>query len=156
MLKRVIKPTFENTTPEDVRWRVYFTASWFSPWNLASNRRIHVTFVSLSFISCRIYEKWYFIISSRGYISCPDRWSGSQVSATYMALQYMSQLIFRICSEYHATLLQVWLYYSRRNRDISPFGLARAPTFIVLVREVGVSMSIFIIENWPISGSKYA
>ena len=83
MLKLAIKPTFENTTPEDVRWRVYFTASWFSPWNLASNRRIHVTFVSLSFISCRIYEKWIFIISSRGYITCPDRWPGSQVPAGY-------------------------------------------------------------------------
>ena len=83
MLKLAIKPTFENTTPEDVRWRVYFTASWFSPWNFASNRRIHVTFVSLSFISCRIYEKWIFIISSRGYITCPDRWPGSHVSARY-------------------------------------------------------------------------
>ena len=84
MLKLAIKPTFENTTPEDVRWRVYFTTSWCSPWNFASNRRIHVTFVSLYFISCRIYEKWIFIISSRGYITCPDRWPGSQVSATYI------------------------------------------------------------------------
>ena len=83
MLKLAIKPTFENTTPEDVRWRVYFTALWFSPWNLARNRRIHATFVSLSFISCRIYEKWIFIISSRGYITCPDRWPGSQVPAGY-------------------------------------------------------------------------
>ena len=156
MLKLAIKPTFENTTPEDVRWRVYFTALWFSPWNYAGNRRIHETFVSLYFISCRIYEKWIFIISSRGYITYPDRWPGSHVSATYRALQYMTQLIFHKSSEYHATLLQVWLYYSRRNRDISPFGLVRAPTFIVLVREVGVSMSIFIIENWPISGSKCA
>ena len=83
MLKLSIKPTFENTTPEDVRWRVYFTTSWCSPWNFASNRRIHVTFVSLYFISCRIYEKWFFIISSRGYITCPDRWPGSQVPAGY-------------------------------------------------------------------------
>ena len=156
MLKVAIKSTFQNTTPKDVRWRVYFTASWFSPWNFAGNRRIHVTFVSLSFISCRIYEKWIFIISSRGYITCPDRWPGSQVSATYRALQSMTQLKFRKSSEWHATLLQVWLYYSRRNRDISPFLPGSAPTFIVLVREVGVSMSIFIIENWPISGSKYA
>ena len=156
MLKFVIKPTFQKTTPKDARWPVCFVASSFSPWNLASNRRIHVTFVSLYFISCRIFRKCIFIISSRGYITYPDRWPGSQVSATYRALHSMSQLIFRICSEYHATLLQVWLYYSRRNRDISPFLLAGAPTFIVLVREVGVSMSIFIIENWPISGSKYA
>ena len=84
MLKLAIKSTFENTTPKDVRWRVYFTASWFSPWNFVGNRRIHVTFVSLSFISCRIYEKWIFIISSRGYITCPDRWPSSQVSATYI------------------------------------------------------------------------
>ena len=148
MLKLAIKPTFENTTPKDVRWRVYFTASWFSPWNFAGNRRIHVTFVSLSFISCRIYEKWIFIISLRAYITYSDRWSGSQVSAAYRALQYMSQLIFCKSSEYHATLLQVWLYYSRRNRDISPFGLGGAPTFIILVREVGVSMWVFIIKNW--------
>ena len=140
MLKLAIKPTFENTTPEDVRWRVYFTASWFSPWNFAGNRRIHETFVSLSFISCRIYEKWIFIISSRGYITYPDRWSGSQVSAGYRTLHSQTQLIVRRTSEWHATLLQVWLYYSRRNRDISPFLLAGAPTFIVLVREVGVSM----------------
>ena len=78
-----MKPTFENTTPGDVRWRVYFTALWFSPWKFAGNRRIHETFVSLSFISCRIYEKWIFIISSRGYITCPDRWPGSQVPAGY-------------------------------------------------------------------------
>ena len=156
MLKLAIKLTFENTTPKNVRWRVYFTASWFSSGKFAAGSRVDTTFVSRSLTSCRIYEKWIFIISSRGYITYPDRWSGSQVSATYMALQYMSQLIFRICSEYHATLLQVWLYYSRRNRDISPFLLAGAPTFIVLVREVEVSMSIFIIENWPISVSKYA
>ena len=149
MLKLAIKPTFENTTPEDVRWRVYFTASWFSPWNFASNRRIHETFVSLSFISCRIYEKWIFIISSRGYITCPDRWPGSQVSATYRALQSMTQLKFRKSSEWHATLLQVWLYYSRRNRDISPFLPGRAPTFIVLVREVRIGMWILIIKNGP-------
>ena len=95
MLKLAIKPTFENTTPEDVRWRVYFTTSWCSPWNFASNRRIHVTFVSLYFISCRIYEKWIFIISSRGYITYPDRWSGSHVSAIY--IKWPGIIFLRAC-----------------------------------------------------------
>ena len=149
MLKLVIKPTFQKTTPKDARWPVCFVASSFSPWNLDSNRRIHVTFVSLYFISCRIFRKCIFIISSRGYITYPDRWPGSQVSATYRALHSMSQLTFRKSSEYHATLLQVWLYYSRRNRDISPFLPGRAPTFIVLVREVRIGMWILIIKNGP-------
>ena len=94
MLKLAIKPTFQKTTPKDARWPVCFVASSFSPWNLASNRRIHVTFVSLSFISCRIYEKWIFIISSRGYITCPDRWPGSQVPAGYKTLACRLSLYF--------------------------------------------------------------
>ena len=149
MLKLVIKPTFQKTTPKDARWPVCFVASSFSRWKFLDNRRIHETFVSLSFISCRIYEKWIFIISSRGYITCPDRWPSSQVSATYRALQSMTQLKFRKSSEWHATLLQVWLYYSRRNRDISPFLPGSAPTFIVLVREVRIGMWILIIKNGP-------
>ena len=144
MLKFVIKPTFQNTAPKDVRWLLSFMPSSFLPYNWARNRKIHITFYSRCLTSCRIFRKCIFLISSRGYITYPDRWPGSQVSATYRALQYMSQLIFRICSEYHATLLQVWLYYSRRNRDISPFLPGRAPTFIVLVREVRVGMWIFI------------
>ena len=143
-------------TPKNVRWRVYFTASWFLPWNFAGNRRIHVTFVSLSFISCRIYEKWYFIISSRGYITCPDRWPGSHVSAGYMTSRRQTQLMSRTSPEWYATILTWYAIQNQGNIATSPFGLVRAPTFIVLVREVGVSMSIFIIENWPISGSKYA
>ena len=94
MLKLAIKPTFENTTPEDVRWPVCFVASSFSPWNFVGNRRIHETFVSLYFISCRIYEKWIFIISSRGYITCPDRWPGSQVPAGYKTLACKLSLYF--------------------------------------------------------------
>ena len=117
MLKLAIKPTFENTTPEDVRWRVYFTASWCSPWNLASNRRIHVTFVSLSFISCRIYEKWIFIISSRGYITCPDRWPGSQVPAgyktSYCKLSFYLARVRKIMRLY-------WRDTQFRTKEISP------------------------------------
>ena len=105
MLKLAIKPTFENTTPEDVRWRVYFTALWFSPWNLARNRRIHATFVSLSFISCRIYEKWIFIISSRGYITCPDRWSSSPVPAAYIKWPGDNSPPCLLMSQNYATLL---------------------------------------------------
>ena len=58
------------------------------------NRRIHETFVSLYFISCRIYEKWIFIISSRGYITCPDRWPSSQVPAGYRTLACKLSLYF--------------------------------------------------------------
>ena len=94
MLKLAIKSTFENTTPEDVRWRVYFTASWFSSGKFAAGSRIDTTFVSRSLTSCRIYEKWIFIISSRGYITYPDRWSGSQVSAGYRTLACKLSLYF--------------------------------------------------------------
>ena len=83
MLKLAIKSTFQNTTPKDARWPVYFIASWFSSGKFAAGSRIDTTFVSRSLTSCRIYEKWIFIISSRGYITYPDRWSGSQVSAGY-------------------------------------------------------------------------
>ena len=82
MLKRVIKPTFENTTPKDIRLRVYFILSAYSTLKFVDNRKIHVTFVSLFFVSCRIYEICIFIISSRGYITYSDRRSGSQVSAS--------------------------------------------------------------------------
>ena len=82
MLKLEIKPTFENTTPKNVRWRVYFIVSTYSLRKFVENRQIHVTFVSLSFVSCRIYENCIFIISSRGYITYSDRRSGSQVSAS--------------------------------------------------------------------------
>ena len=83
MLELAIKSTFQNTTPKDARWPVYFIASWFSSGKFAAGSRIDTTFVSRSLTSCRIYEKWIFIISSRGYITCPDRWPGSQVPAGY-------------------------------------------------------------------------
>ena len=83
MLKLAIKSTFQNTTPKDARWPVYFIASWISSGKFAAGSRIDTTFVSRSLTSCRIYEKWIFIISSRGYITCPDRWPGSQVPAGY-------------------------------------------------------------------------
>ena len=83
MLKLVIKSTFQNTTPKETRWPVYFIASWFSSGKFAAGSRIDTTFVSRSLTSCRIYEKWIFIISPRGYITCPDRWPGSQVPAGY-------------------------------------------------------------------------
>ena len=149
MLKFVIKPTFQNTAPKDVRWLLSFMPSSFLPYNWDCNRKNHITFYSRCLTSCRIFRKCIFIISSRGYITYPDRWPGSHVSATYRALQYMTQLICRKIPEWYATLLQVWLYYSRRNRDISPFLPGRAPTFIVLVREVRIGMWILIIKNGP-------
>ena len=156
MLKLVIKPTFQKTTPKDARWPVCFVASSFSRWKFLDNRRIHETFVSLSFISCRIYEKWIFIISSRGYITCPDRWPGSHVSAGYMTSHRQTQLISRTSPEWYATILTWHAIQNQGNIATSPFGLVRAPTFMVLVHEVGVSIWILIIGNWPISGSKYA
>ena len=83
MLTLAIKSTFENTTPKDVRWRVYFIVSAYSHWKFVDNRKIRVTFNSRSFGSCRIFRICIFIISSRGYITYSDRWSGSQVSAAY-------------------------------------------------------------------------
>ena len=94
MLKLAIKSTFQKTTPKDARWPVCFVASSYSTWKFLDNRRIHETFVSLYFISCRIYEKWIFIISSRGYITCPDRWPGSQVPAGYKTLACKLSLYF--------------------------------------------------------------
>ena len=149
MLKLAIKSTFENTTPKNVRWRVYFTASWFSPWNFVGNHRIHVTFVSLSFISCRIYEKCIFIISRRAYITYSDRWSGSQVSAGYMTSHRQTQLISRKSPEWYATILTWYAIQNQRNIATSSFQYGPAPTFIILVRGVGVSMWIFIIEIEP-------
>ena len=149
MLKVSIKLTFENTTPKDVRWRVYFTASWFSPWNFAGNRRIHVTFVSLSFTSCRIYEKCIFLISSRTYITYSDRWSGSQVSAGYMTSHQQTQLLSRTSPENHATILTWYAIQNQGNTATSPFGPGRAPTFIILVRPVGVGMWIYISKIGP-------
>ena len=83
MLKFVIKPTFQNTAPKDVRWLLSFMPSSFLPYNWARNRKIHITFYSRCLTSCRIFRKCIFIISSRGYITCPDRWPGSHVSAGY-------------------------------------------------------------------------
>ena len=155
MLKLSIKSTFENTTPEDVRWRVYFTASWFSPWNFAGNRRIHVTFVSLSFISCRIYEKWIFIISSRGYITCPDRWPGSQVPAGYKTLAcnsaYISHL-FGISCDFIATLT---LLQPKEQRYLPIFAWGGAYFHCPRARSRNQHVN-FNYWKWTISGSKYA
>ena len=156
MLKFVIKSTFQNTAPKDVRWLLSFMPSSFLPYNWARNRKIHVTFYSRSLTSCRIFRICIFIISSRGYITCPDRWPGSHVSAGYMTSHRQTQLISRKSPEWYATILTWYAIQNQGNIATSPFGLVRAPTFIVLVHEVGVSMSIFIIENWSISGSKYA
>ena len=83
MLKVAIKSTFQNTAPKDVRWLLSFMPSSFLPCNWARNRKIHVTFYSRCLTSCRIFRKCIFIISSRGYITYPDRWSGFQVSAAF-------------------------------------------------------------------------
>ena len=148
MLKLVIKSTFENTTRKDVRWRVYFTASWFSPWNFVGNRRIHVTLVSLSFISCRIYEKWIFIISSWGYITCPDRWPGSQVSATNRALQSMSYVKHLNLLVPVMTILAWYALWNQGNIVTSTSGPGRASTLIIFVRGVGFSIRIVTNQNW--------
>ena len=117
MLKLAIKPTFQKTTPKDARWPVCFVASSFSRWKFLDNRRIHETFVSLSFISCRIYEKWIFIISSRGYITCPDRWPGSQVPAgyktSYCKLSFYLARVRKIMRLY-------WRDTQFRTKEISP------------------------------------
>ena len=132
MLKLVIKPTFQKTTPKDARWPVCFVASSFSPWKFLDNRRIHETFVSLSFISCLIYEKWIFIISSRGYITCykkpqnciwhftpPKEHQITQCYASIWNLKALPSLKVPVCSSGYAIKLLCWssfiLYVSDLN-----------------------------------------
>ena len=117
MLKLVIKPTFQNTAPEDVRWLLSLMPSSFLPYNWAGNRKIHVTFYSRSLTSCRIFRICIFIISSRGYITCPDRWPGSQVPAgyrtSYCKLSFYLARVRKIMQLY-------WRDTQFRTKEISP------------------------------------
>ena len=149
MLKLEIKSTFQNTTPKDARWPVCFIASSFSPWKFVDNRKIRVTFYSRSFRSCRIFRICIFIISWRAYITYSDRWSGSQVSAGYMTSHQQTQLLSRTSPENHATILTWYAIQNQENIATSPYKYVPAPTFIILVRPVGVSMWIFISKIGP-------
>ena len=147
-LKLSIKSTFQNTTPKDARWVLSFMPSSFLPYNWARNRKIHITFYSRCLTSCRIFRKCIFLISSRGYITYPDRWPGSQVSATYRALQSMSYVKHLNLLVPVMTILAWYALWNQGNIVTSPSGPGRASTLIIFVRGVGFSIRIVTNQNW--------
>ena len=117
MLKLTIKSTFE------IQHR-RMSGDEFIPlyhhiisWKFVDNRKVRVTFYSRSFRSCRIFRICIFIISSRGYITCPDRWPGSQVPAgyktSYCKLSFYLARVRKIMRLY-------WRDTQFRTKEISP------------------------------------